>query len=32
VLTEHGPGTTVELPSIGARIQVDDVYRDPLAS
>jgi len=31
VLTEHGPGTTVELPSIDARIPVDEVYRDPLA-
>lgn len=31
ILTEHGPGTSFELPSIGARIEVDDVYRDPLA-
>lgn len=32
VLTEHGPGATLELPSIGARIPVDEVYRDPLGS
>lgn len=31
LLTEHGPGTSFELPSIEARIAVDDVYRDPLA-
>lgn len=31
VLTEHGPGTVVELPSIGARLSVDEIYRDPLA-
>jgi Uma2 family endonuclease len=31
MLTEHGPGTIVELPSIGARIPVDEIYRDPLA-
>ena len=31
VLTEHGPGTMVELPSIDARIPVDEIYRDPLA-
>ncbi len=31
VLTEHGPGATFELSSIDARIDVDDVYRDPLA-
>jgi Uma2 family endonuclease len=31
VLSEHGPGTVVELASIGARIPVDEVYRDPLA-
>jgi len=31
VLTEHGPGSTLELPSIDAHIDVDDVYRDPLA-
>lgn len=32
VLSEHGPGTRVELPSIGASIPVDEVYRDPLDS
>lgn len=31
VLSEHGPGTVVELSSIGATIPVDEVYRDPLA-
>jgi Uma2 family endonuclease len=31
VLTEHGPGTVVELPSIAAHIAVDEIYRDPLA-
>jgi len=31
VLTEHGPGTMAELPSIDARFSVDEVYRDPLA-
>lgn len=30
VLTEHGPGAIVELPSIAAHIPVDDIYRDPL--
>lgn len=31
VLTDHGPGTELELDSIGATIAVDDVYLDPLA-
>jgi Uma2 family endonuclease len=31
VLTEHGPGTLVELSAIDARIAVDEIYRDPLA-
>lgn len=31
MLTEHGPGTIAQLPSIGARIPVDEIYRDPLA-
>lgn len=31
VLTEHGPGSSFELASIGASIEVDEVYRDPLA-
>ncbi len=31
LLTEHGPGTAFELPSIHASISVDDIYHDPLA-
>jgi Uma2 family endonuclease len=31
MLTEHGSGTSFELASIGARIAVDEVYRDPFA-
>lgn len=31
-LEEYGPGETVDLPSIDARISVDQVYLDPLAA
>lgn len=31
MLSEHGPGTVVELASIGAQVPVDEVYLDPLA-
>ncbi len=31
VLTEHAPGSTFELTSIGASIAVDDVYVNPLS-
>lgn len=31
-LYEAGPGESVELASVGCRLSVDDVYRDPLAA
>ena len=31
LLTEHRAGTTADIASIGASLDVDDVYRDPLA-